>query len=204
MRAAVRRVSLAVVALPALLASACFPYALPPGQASFGFARDVDAHETLARLSAGVHTASIPRLVEKPLDFGVGVMADLYSSKNGETSKSRTHGFYADAARFVYRRDFFRASAGVRGEMLFDDGVIGWGALARGAAELFRETHYAPDGNNGPCALHGGAGAAAIGVYVETGYEGLPGGVPAFVSTAGFTFRWPFVYGMLVYGCGDD
>jgi hypothetical protein len=196
------RTGLVVTTLSAALASGCIPYALPPGQAGFGFARDTSVDRTVVRLSAGVHTASIPRLVEKPLDFGVGYMGDLYSNKEGEPSKVRTHGLYGEASRFVYKRPFFRTSLGARAEVLFGGGEVGWGALARGAAELYKDGVYVPDSND-VCRIHGGAGAFAFGVYVESGYERLPNGIQAFASTAGFTFRWPFAYGMIFLPCAD-
>jgi len=194
------RAGLVVTALCAVHASACFPYAFPPGEAGVGMAYDRSAHQGLARLSAGVHTASIPRLVDMPLDFGLGYMGDLYTAKEGETSKVRTHGFYGEASRFFYKRPPFRASFGARTEMLFGGGEIGWGALARGAAELYQAGTYTPESGD-LCHIHAGAGAFAIGVYVESGYERLPSGVQAFASTAGLTFRWPFAYGLLVWGC---
>jgi hypothetical protein len=199
----VTRAAPLIAAPSAVFASACLPYALPPGELGVGLARDTSADRTLARLSIGVHSASIPRLVDKPLDFGIGYMADLYALKAGETtSKVRTQGFYGEASRFVYRRPWIRGSVGGRAEMLFDDGQLGWGAMARGAIEAYKEAVYLPEAGD-LCRIHGGAGAGAFGLYAEAGYERLPGGVQAFASTAGFTFRWPFAYGLIVFICDD-
>jgi len=38
-------------------------------------------------------------------------------------------------------------------------------------------------------------------VSAASGYERLPNGVNAWITTAGLTFRWPFAYGVLVLGC---
>jgi hypothetical protein len=107
------------------------------GQAEIGLARyATGGRGTIAHLTAGVHSASIPSLVDKPMDFGVGYGVDLFEAKEGETSKVRTHGLYGEASRYVVRQPFWRVSVGGRGEMLFGGGEIGWGALARGAIEL--------------------------------------------------------------------
>ena len=190
---------LSATLLPTL--PACFPYALPPGQVEVGMARyATGGKETILHVAAGVHSASVPGLVDKPMDFGIGYGADLFSAKEGETSKVRTHGLYGEASRFVLRQPAYRVSFGGRGEMLFGGGEIGWGALARGAAELYQEADRVPSAGN-LCDIHGGSGALAAGVYVESGYERLPNGVQAWITTAGLTFRWPFAYGLLVWGC---
>ena len=195
------RARLALAVLSAVGLPACFPYAVPPGQAEIGLARHATGDRgTIAHLAAGVHSASIPGLVDKPMDFGIGYGVDLYSAKEGETSKVRTHGLYGEASRYVVRQPFWRVSVGGRGEMLFGGGEIGWGVLARGAIELFQEAQGLPSGGS-LCDIHGGAGALGIGVYTESGYEHLPDGVHAWITTAGLTFRWPFAYGVLVYGC---
>src|SRR5262245_41153762 len=178
----------------------CFPYALPPGQLEVGLARDGKwGQGTIAHVNAGIHSASVPTLVDKPMDFGVGYGADLFGSQHGRPSEARVHGPYAEASRFVVRWPSARISAGLRGEMLIKDGNLGWGALARGGAELFHEHHYTP--GTWPCEIHGGSGAIGYGVYVESGYQRLPWGGNAFIATAGFTFRWPFAYGIIAYGC---
>ena len=178
---------------------ACFPYVIPPGQLEVGLARDVKARETLAHVTAGIHSASVPRLVDKPVDLGVGYGADLYGSKNGEASKVRVHGPYAEGSWFAYRWPRARVSFGVRGEMLIDSGNLGWDLLARSGAELFEEHRYVP--GQYACEIHGGSGALAIGLYAESGYQQMPRGGHAFITTAGFTFRWPLMYGVVVYGC---
>ncbi len=195
------RVRLTLAVLLVALLPACLPYALPPGQAEIGLARHASGDRgTIAHLTAGVHSASIPTLVDKPMDFGIGYGVDLYGAKEGETSTVRTHGLYGEASRYVVRRPFWRVSVGGRGEMLFGGGEIGWGALARGAIESFQEVQGLPSSAS-LCDIHGGAGALGIGVYTESGYEHLPSGVHAWITTAGLTFRWPFAYGVLVYGC---
>ena len=61
-------------------APACLPYAIPPGQAEFGFARDARwGQGTMVHLGAGIHSASVPQLIAKPIDLGVGYGADLDS-----------------------------------------------------------------------------------------------------------------------------
>jgi len=178
----------------------CFPYVLPPGQLEVGLARDGKwGQGTIAHATAGIHTASIPTLVDKPMDFGVGYGADFFGARHGRNSEVRVHGPYAEASRFVFRRPNVRVSVGLRGEMLIKDGELGWGALARSGAELFHE-HSVPAGP-WPCEVHGGSGALGFGVYVESGYQQLPWAGHAFIATAGFTFRWPFAYGVIVYGC---
>jgi hypothetical protein len=182
-------------------APACIPYAIPPGQAEVGLARDGRwGQGTIAHLSAGIHSASIPRLVAKPMDLGVGYGADLFTVKDGEPSKVRVHGPYGEASWFVFRRPWFRVSAGLRGEMLIKDGDLGWDVLARSGAEIFNAGQFYPSSTD-VCSIHGGAGALAMGVYAESGYQQLPWGAHAFITTAGFTFRWPLLYGLIVYGC---
>ena len=136
------RAPLTLVVLSAVGLPACLPYALPPGQAEIGLARyATGGRGTIAHLTAGVHSASIPGLVDKPMDFGVGYGVDSFSAKEGETSKVRTHGLYGEASRYVVRQPFWRVSVGGRGEMLFGGGEIGW---AR-----WREAHRAVPGRPG-------------------------------------------------------
>ncbi len=192
----------AAVALAVIAAGvpACFPYAIPPGQLEVGLARDGKwGQGTIAHVNAGVHSASVPTLIDKPMDFGVGYGADLFGTRHGRPSEVRVHGPYAEASRFVFRRPYARVSVGLRGEMLIKNGDLGWDLLARSGAELFSERHYSP--GQTPCEVHGGSGALGFGVYAESGYQRLPWGGGAFIATAGFTLRWPFAYGLIVYGC---
>ncbi|HEY5448425.1 MAG TPA: hypothetical protein VIQ54_06725 [Polyangia bacterium] len=191
------------LALAAALAGApaCIPYVLPPGQAEFGFARDGRwGQGTMVHLAAGIHSASVPQLIAKPIDLGVGYGADLFGAQHNRTSEVRVHGPYAEGSWFVFRRPWFRVSAGLRGEMLIKSGDLGWDVLARSSAEIFKVGYGVPSGAD-LCSIHGGSGALAMGVYAESGYQQLPWGGHAYITTAGFTFRWPFMYGVLVYGC---
>ena len=54
---------LSATLLPTL--PACFPYALPPGQVEVGMARyATGGKETILHVAAGVHSASVPGLVD--------------------------------------------------------------------------------------------------------------------------------------------
>jgi hypothetical protein len=189
--------------LAAALVAGCLPYAFPAGHGDIGFARFASGDKgTAVHLAGGVHSAGLPGLVDKPMDFGIGYAADLYGGgKEGETSKVWAHGPYGEASRFVLQRDFYRISAGGRGQLLFGGGEIGWSALARGTAEL-----YYPDANEAPghaaqCGIHNARGAMGVGLYAESGYQRLPNGLQAWITTAGITFRWPFLYGIVILGC---
>jgi hypothetical protein len=173
----------------ALLSGACV--LLPPSHTELGTALSIGKREgAVTHVATGVHLASA---VDAPYDLGVGYTADL------DCCGVQAQGMYLEYSARQRQRGNLRTSIGGRGVIFFDDGEVGAGAFARAGVELYTTAKGGFVESSGRGFAAGAvAGAFAVGLYVEAGYEHLPDGARAFLATAGITVRLPAIAALVL------
>jgi hypothetical protein len=210
-----------LVALALLASSGCAAVVLPPSQTEIGpalVARGGGQRATGVRFSTGAHWAS-STAPDPTIDVGVGYVAErteeapailppagdtepvLASGPVATADEARfAHGSYLDVARRILAGRHHRAWVSLRGQALWSSGRQGAPDLGV-AARLSWELHGVGSGAGSFTTRCGGgfgvaAGRTAVGGYVETGYRVSPEGIAELTSTAGLSFRLPFIAGM--------
>jgi hypothetical protein len=187
--------SLAV--LPLLLTGAC-AFVAPPSYTTIGTAAiGGDRGGALTRFATGVHLASA---VDTSHDVGVGYTVDLDDDPDGNT-RVQSQGMYVEYAHRQRPSEHVRTSVGARAVLLYDGCGCGAGsgAFVRLGAELYGTSAggFAEGDHSGVVAAYA-AGAWGLGVYLDAGFESLPGGARAFLATTGLSVRLPFMAGFAI------
>jgi hypothetical protein len=211
-----QRAVLLVLAL-AVTTTGCFPVMLPPLKGDVGYAARLGG-DTGYRFSAGTDVASLIPKPNFPLAAGGGYVQT--STKYGE-SRTPIHGLYLEGGPRVAGGEWWRVFVGPRFELYFaprgpDPAYAG---IVRTQIEIFQpslgETGKSDDSGSttntlstrrvlprpkpisSPGFFWGVAfGMAALGLYVEGGYQKLPNDAGYPLVGAGAVLRIPAIAGV--------
>jgi hypothetical protein len=195
----------------------CVGVVLPPTQTEIGPTILSQGREGVGgiKVATGTHLASA-KLKNPDYDVGAGYVFERVAVRppagvEGAIARQDgppepvdhhrdAHGAYLDIARRVAGGHLHRTWLGLRSEVLFPAGrsdVAEVGVAARLAWELFGVGEGA-GGYSDACGGGFGlaSGTTAVGGYLETGYRVSSEGSAVMTTTAGLSFRMPFVAGM--------
>jgi hypothetical protein len=194
-----------LASLAGLSGGCLLPYVIPPSRADIGFGSISGAEGTVGALniSAGVSVASASLDPAFPFDLGFGYQLRTPLAA-GAPGGPIAQGMYLSGGKFVYGAQGLRLFFEGRGELLLDDtpeGIRpGFGAVGRITGELFLpgEGNYESSGPDGFTFGHR-SGTGGINLFLESGYEVLPGGEEIILIAGGLGFRIPAAVGLLFF-----